>query len=58
MPNPPQIRDGSDMDYHDMAAIRAVDKFRREVRRFPTTTDIIRILRSMGWQPPKTEDKK
>ena len=49
----PREKDGSDFNYHDMQAIREIDKFRRTVKKFPSVTDILRILKKLGWQPPK-----
>jgi len=38
------------MDDDDLEAIRAVDKFRQEKRRTPSITDILSVLKSLGWK--------
>lgn len=38
------------MDDSDLEVLREVDRFRRKYRRIPYATDILAILKSLGWK--------
>lgn len=44
------------LDDDELEFLQAMDKFRREVKPFPTVTDHLRILKGLGWR--KVEQKQ
>jgi hypothetical protein len=41
---------GDEMDDDDMEFLKAVDKWRREIRRCPTVTDYLQIAKALGYR--------
>ena len=46
-----------DYDAEEVEFIKAIDKFKRENRRpFPAWSEVLAVLRSLGWKKEKRDD--
>ena len=46
------------LDDDELEFLQAMDKFRREVKPFPTVTDHLRVLKALGWRKQTQEQEQ